>query len=79
MKGREAMVDTKENPVRCWCCGTKLVDESRLKNKRMSPFAARIYHPTGVMVCPHNCPRTREEYETLKAEYERSKSESWYA
>jgi len=51
---------------RCWCCGSKLVDSSRLKNKRVG-YSAIIYRPTGVMVCPNECP-SKEEAEKQRQE-----------
>lgn len=52
--------------TRCWCCGTKLVDEARLRAVRVGPIIRRPA-PTGVMVCPYRCP-SREEAARQKAE-----------
>lgn len=60
---------------RCWLCGTKFVDSSRLKNKREG-FTVTIYKPTGKMVCPYGCPTTKEELERIKNGEEILPSES---
>jgi hypothetical protein len=65
----------QESDNRCWCCGTRLVDKSRALNVRLGPFAARTFKPTGVTLCPHGCPPTREAFEKMRADYEKEMQE----
>ena len=51
---------------RCWCCGTKLIDVARLKNRKCGSYSF-VFNPTDVMVCPYRCP-SPEEAEQQKAE-----------
>ena len=47
---------------RCWYCGTKLVDSSRLLTERRGS-SVRVYVETGRLVCPHKCPSITDEEE----------------
>jgi len=69
----------QESDNRCWCCGTRLVDKSRALNVRLGPFAAKIFKPTGMTLCPHGCPPTREAFEKMKADYEKEMQEIFEA
>ena len=53
----------------CWCCGSKLIDSSRLMNKRVG-FTMITYRPTGKLVCPYECPSKEEAEEQKKEAYE---------
>ncbi len=57
---------SKNQEYRCWCCGSRLIDSSRLMNRRVGSFAI-MHNLTGQLVCPNQCP-SKEQAEQDKKE-----------